>query len=292
MPETNLLPDDDSLPSGLGVTPSCPPLSLLRASREGALPPELANDVAGHIESCSLCRTLLADLDHIPQPALTAAERNRIRRKLPLPPAQKTTWPWYVASAAAVALIITGITLFVRQPAPAIATQPVTHSQPMPSTPQPAPQPAAPPIEVAKLAPPTALSPGLVLRGGEASTAQPSAQQLDPAFTAYTQGDYPLAEQRFNLLAAQYPRSETLFLYLGVTQLLQNNIQAALPSLSRADSLARENHSPQRDAATWYHALAATTAQAPDAGTLLDNVCLQTQSPYSRQACQLRSSRK
>lgn len=288
MPDIPIQYDSESLPKGV-LTPVCPPLGLLRASREGALPSELAHDVASHIDSCDLCQILLADLEHVPQPSLTNAERDRILNKLPILVPPKTSWSWYAVSAAAVALVVAGI-FFLRRPAQMPPFQSVAQTQPStPSTP--ANQPAPSPLQIAKLAPPLDLSPQLVLRG-ESSASQPTAQQFEPAFAAYTQGDYPVAEQRFRILAQQFPRSETPFLYLGVTELLENNSQAALPNLSRAESLARQNNGSQRNDAAWYHALAAVAQRSPDAGTLVENVCFRKSSPYSQQACQLKASIK
>jgi hypothetical protein len=229
---------------------------------------------------------LLTDLEDLPQPSLTSLERDRILSKLPIFVPAKIGWSWYAVSAAAVALVIAGF-FFLRQPASVPPFREVAQSQPATS----ASKPAAPLIQIAKLEPPLDLSPALVLRG-EASATQPTAQQLEPAFTAYTQGDYPAAEQHFRILAQQFPRSETPFLYLGVTQLLQNDSTDALPNLSRAEALARQNNGPQRNDAAWYHALAAIDQHAPDASTLLENVCFRKSSPYSQQACQLKASIK
>jgi hypothetical protein len=110
---------------------------------------------------------------------------------------------------------------------------------------------------------------------------------MSPAFEAYANDDYPLAAHRFTLLADQFPRAELPFLYLGVTQLLQQDNAHALTTLNRADTLAQQNHSTQKDAAAWYHALAAVATQSADSPTLLHTVCTNTQSPYSPQACEL-----
>ncbi len=288
MPDLPIQYDSESLPRGV-ITPACPPLGLLRARREGALPSELAHDVGSHIDTCALCRMLLADLEHVPQPSLTNVERDRILSKLPILIPTKTGWSWYAVSAAAIALIVAGI-FFLRRPASMPPFQSAAQSQPSaPSTSIDNPSP--PQLQIAKLEPPLDLSPALVLRG-ESSAAQPTAQQFQPGFTAYTQGDYPAAEQQFRILAQQFPRSETPFLYLGVTQLLENNSEAALPNLSRAEALARQNNGSQRNDAAWYHALAAVAQHSPDAGTLVENVCFRRSSPYSRQACQLKASVK
>ncbi len=288
MPDLPIHYDSESLPKGV-LTPVCPPLGLLRASREEALPSELAHDVASHIDSCTLCQMLLADLEQIPVPSLTSAERDRILGRLPILTSPKTGWSWYAMAAAAIALVVAGIFL-LRRPIPMPPFRALAQSgHSAPSTP--VSKPAPPQLQIAKLAPPLDLSPELILRG-EASATQPTAQQFEPAFAAYTQANYPVAEQHFRILAQQFPRSETPFLYLGVTQLLQNNSEAALPNLSRAESLARQNNGPQRNDAAWYHALAAIARHSSDAGTLVENVCFRKSSPYSQQACQLRASIK
>jgi hypothetical protein len=271
---------DEALPSNVRPNQHCPPLSLLRAHQEEVLAADLAADVNRHIEHCSLCQILLTDLQHVPQPAITASERDRILRKLPHA-AVPTGWPWYAASAAAIILAAAGAFLFLRQPQTSQPTLATTQASLAP-----APQSIGRNLEIAKLAVPIGLAPGLTLRG-EAPTQQPTAAQVSPAFEAYVKDDYPLAAQRFTELADQFPRAELPFLYLGVTQLLQQDNAHALTTLNRADTLARENHSSQKDDAAWYHALAAIATHSPDAPHLLNVVCADTRSSYSKQACEL-----
>ena len=278
-PQTTTSELDESLPSSLRPTQHCPPLALLRAHQEEVLPATLASDINRHIEQCPLCRMLLTDLEHIPQPAITTQERDRILRKLPhVSTTTPAGWRWYAAAAAACFLAIAGAFLYLRQPQ--------VNQTNLATTQTPTPQPLTPRLQIAKLALPIGMAPGLVLRG-EASTQQPTADQLSPAFEAYAKDDYPLATQRFTQLADQFPRAELPFLYLGVTQLLQQDNAHALTTLNRADTLAQQNHSPQKDAAAWYHALASVAAHSSEASTLLQAVCNQTQSPYSQQACEL-----
>jgi hypothetical protein len=283
--------ESDTLPESVHASPTCPPLSLLRAWKEGVLPEDLARDVASHAEACLLCSTLLVDLEHLSQPGITSAERARIRRKLPLitPPVRTAGWRWYAVASAAAALVIAGVLLVVRQtehPEVAHVTLPIT-SDPAPVQPATV-QPATPhtELQVAKLEPPVDLSPALVLRG-EPSTSEPTAQQLAPAFDAYSRSDYPLATQRFSQLAKQFPRSGTPFLYLGVTQLLTNDNVNAHFNLTRAEQFV----SPaQKDAASWYHAIAALRTSAPNARQLLHTVCSHNGSAYSQHACQMERS--
>ncbi len=296
--------DPEALPAEVRVSRSCPPVALLRAWKEEALPEELARDLAAHTDTCPLCTTLLSDLERLHQHAIAATERERIRRTLPLvaPLARVTGWRWYSLGAAAAALVIGGILLIIRQtehPNVAPVAMPETtatsmHSTemaeaPIPQNQTPQTQVQAQPnsqLQIAKLDPPVQFSPALVLRG-EASSSQPTAQQLAPAFDAYTRSDYALAAQRFSQLAKQFPRSGAPFLYLGVTQLLTNDNAQALFNLTRAEQFV----SPaQKDAATFYRAVAALRTNAPNANELLHSVCTRTLSSYSKQACQLEQS--
>jgi hypothetical protein len=231
---------------------------------------------------------LVSDLEHLPQPGITAAERARIRQKLPLiaPTARAGGWRWYTVAGAAAALVIAGVLLTINQtehPRQAHIDVPTVSEPAQTQTASPLPpSPSAEP-KVAKLEPPVDLSPALVLRG-EANASEPTAQQLAPAFDAYSRNDYPLAAQRFSQLAKQFPRSGTPFLYLGVTQLLTNNNADALFNLTRAEQFV----SPaQKEAASWYRAIAAQRTDAPNASELLHTICGRNGSRYAQQACQL-----
>jgi hypothetical protein len=281
--------EPDTLPAGVYASQTCPPLALLRAWKEDVLTAELARDVASHAGSCTHCNTLVSDLEDLPQPGITAAERARIRQKLPLiaPTARTGGWRWYSVAGAAASLVVAGVLLAINQTEhprqahiddPAV-TEPIpTHAVTL--------QPMSPPAEpqVAKLELPMDLSPALVLRG-EAAASEPTAQQLAPAFDAYQRNDYPLAAERFSQLAKQFPRSGTPFLYLGVTQLLAHNNADALFNLTRAEQFVSPT---QKDAASWYRALAARRTGASNASELLDAICGRNGSPYAQQACQLR----
>lgn len=281
--------DPDTLPPGVLASPACPPLAMLRAWREEVLPEDLARDVSAHIESCTLCRTLLADLHHLPQPGITSAERDRIRHKLPLvaSPPRNAGWRWYAVASAAAALVIASVLLVVHQtkhptaahvtgPFPPPAAQAQAATQPDKPT-------ASADVQVAKLDPPLDASPALVLRG-EPTSSEPTTQQLAPAFDAYTRSDYPLATERFSQLAKQFPRSGTPFLYLGVTQLLTNDNANALFNLTRAEQFVTP---AQKDAASWYRAIAALRTGAANATQLLHSLCGRDASTYSQQACRL-----
>ena len=279
---------EEALPNGLRPTPPCPPLPLLLAHQEGVLPEEAASSISSHLQHCGLCRTLLADLEHLPQPGLSEHERDRLRGKLPLPsPPSSGKWRWYASGAAVAAVLLVGA-FFTLRPAPvppAPATQ-ATQATP-PQAPAPIQKPEQPRLQVAKLDPPLELASELVLRGS-APGDRPTASELLPAFKAYGANQYPLAVERFSLLAKRYPRADVPLLYLGVAQLMVQDDHAALASLARADQFAAKT---RKDAASWYHAVAAVQTQSPEASALLHDLCHRNKSHYAQQACALEKTR-
>lgn len=289
-------PTKERLPEGLRPMPPCPPLRLLLAHQEGVLPEEGAKEIEAHLADCGLCRGLLSDLGALEPRGLTNRERESIRRKLPIPMASAgKNWRWYATSGAVAAtlLVCAILALHTWRSVPGIAPQaaqtPVQPTQPLEqSKPQAAPSPAPPKIEVAKLDPPLSTAPGLVLRGA-GPIGQPDASQLAPAFDAYEKNNYPLAAERFDLLAKQFPRAEDPVLYLGVTQLLMHDDQAALVSLTRAEQLATAR---QQDVAKWYRAVAAVRTHDPQAAELLRELCRRVSSAYTKQACDLEQALK
>lgn len=286
--------DNESLPPNVYSSPTCPPLALLRAWQQQVLPIDLASDVALHVESCTLCPTLLHDLEHLAPFTISSTERTRIRRKLPLPtpPGRLAEWRWYAIAAAVIALVIAGAFLAVHEtehPEEAhtipllFFTQPVQPHTGEPSGATPLTSPNNSSL-IAKLAPPENLTSSAVKHRDQTDALEPSPQQLGPAFDAYIHSNYSLAIQRFSQLAKQFPRSGTPFLYLGVTQLLMNENTDALFNLTRAEQFVSPD---QKDTATWYRAIAARRANAANASQLLHSICERKESSYAQQACQL-----
>lgn len=275
----------DIFPSAVLSNQYCPPLTLLRAYHESVLPSALSSDIAIHLSECPLCRTLLANLERVPKPALTSQERARIRSRLPMPSLHAANWRWYAASIAAVALAFVALFIVFRQPMPQQKhASHIAHATP-PRTPTALPEPQ---LQIAKLALPAEFAPGFFLHGThEAGTPQPAPEQLAPAFEAYGRNDYPLAAQRFSQLTSAFPFADIPLLYLGVTQLLLRQNTAALTTLTRANALAQGS---RRDVAAWYHALAAVQVRAPEASELLHKLC-RHKSRYTQQACKLQRNR-
>jgi hypothetical protein len=211
---------------------------------------------------------LLNELPSLGDRNLSQTARNRIRRNVPIP--QQQSKRWYVISALAAGLAFVAFQLFAgrRQlSAPQLATSTV-HAVPMN-------------LEISKLAPPPDAKSELVYRGAASST-DPDAAELAPAFAAYNQENYLLAAARFGQLAKHFPGSDIPLLYLGVSQLLSGDNSAALESLAQADAIAKP---ARKDAASWYHAAAAVRGHSPDAPALLQTLCSRGSSTYAEQAC-------
>jgi len=269
---------------------ACPPLNLLLAHQEGVLPPELAQRIQQHLDRCPLCPMLLADLATLPEAPFTPGQEQRIAARLPSTDAGTPTvissgpvrsrrhLAAFAAIAAVMIVCITvGSHMFLhRQPAPVANNAPPA----VPSTP-PA-TVAALEIPLAPLAPPGNDTVAPLTRG--AHGAEPSIDELLPAFDAYNTADYATAAKRFATLRKDYPHSEIVLLYLGVSQLFLHQDADAAATLA----LARHAATPSSaDAAEWYSAIAAQRLHSPDAKALLDSLCKKPGSKYSAESCRI-----
>jgi hypothetical protein len=275
------MPDFDEIEqsflSEIEPVPACPPLELLRAHGQSVLPDKVESRVNTHLSECQVCRMLLDDLSCVDEPGLTQAEHDRIRKKVPVPqtasPARR--FRWYIGSAIAASLALVAVFLssgrFHQESSLQVSTSQATGSESATQL----------DLQVAKLAPPPAAESGLVFRG-TVSAVDPDSDELAPAFAAYNEDDYSLAVSRFAKLASRFPRSDITILYLGVSQLLEGDNTAAAESLAQAEQLAKPS---QKDAATWYHAVAAVRVHSPDAPLLFRSLCNRHDSPYAQQAC-------
>ena len=104
---------------------ACPPLPLLLAADEGALPPETQDHIASHLATCAFCRSLVQDVKEagLGEPTADEAERIRARvqsqaqlRMAPRPQARESSW---MATAAGLALaaslvLVAGLAWYAR----------------------------------------------------------------------------------------------------------------------------------------------------------------------------------
>lgn len=268
----------------------CPPLNLLLAHQESTLPPELAQRVQQHLDRCPLCSVLLADLATLPEAPFTPGQEQRIAARLPStdpgasvansnePARPRGHFRIYAAIAAGVLVcVLTGTEMYLhRQPASTANNAPAA----IPSAPPPT--VAALEIPLAPLAPPGNDETAPLTRGGH--SAEPSVNELLPAFDAYNAADYATAAKHFTALKKNYPHSEIVLLYLGVSQLFLHQDADAGATLALARHAAAPNSA---DAAEWYSAIAAQRAHSPDAKALLDSLCKNASSKYSAESCRI-----
>ena len=272
------MPDLDELERQFVVEiaplPSCPPLAILLAYGEGVLPEEGETEIGGHVAGCAVCQLLLKDMSSVEAPGWTGVERSRIRSRMVAGGVRFDNglrrYGWMAVAACLLLAVGLAGRWMKHQTVEQQAAVPVA---PMVSAPK------TVDLEVAKLEPPV-LQPQLVMRG--APSKEPGANDLAPAFALYEKNDYQGAAHRFALLAKEFPKSDIPMLYLGVSQLLDGDNAGALGSLAQAD--ARAAHS-RKDAASWYHAVAAVRMHSADAAPMLRTLCKRDASSYANQAC-------
>lgn len=70
------------LPGGKSPWRTCPPIDVLRAADEQALPPDAQERVASHLSGCAFCRSLVHDAKEAGLDAPTDEEHERIRARV------------------------------------------------------------------------------------------------------------------------------------------------------------------------------------------------------------------
>jgi tetratricopeptide (TPR) repeat protein len=287
----NREPAELGLPSNLSEAlgglrakwPRCPKPELLQAAQADVLPAQLREDVITHLESCSACKSLLADLEVLDDAAIEKAVQQRIWKRVQSgiaaeEPAKAghtvTGWwnfwlrPMPLASMAAVVvvvvvLVVAGV-LFVRnrqQPVDQVAqNRPVEQL----------PTPASSVLQLEKAPVVLPVSAVIVWRGQENSVTR-QANALKQALTPYETDNYAEAARRLERLRKQYPRMAEAPFYLGVSQLFLNQNEEAARNLKDAANLAQP---PLAGDVTWYLALANHRLGKDDlASSLLGPLC-------------------
>ncbi len=263
---------------------SCPPLELLLAADEGVLPEDASQRIAAHVAGCGCCRMLLEDMKTLPQAELTPAENQRIESQLArargdIAGQSQSGGMWWrgIAAAAVLAAVAFGVR-HIWQDQREVATVAPT------AVPASAPPPMMATLEIPlrPLAPPNDASTTLQTRGSGGD--EPSTELLLPAFEAYNHGDYSVAVQRFAPLARTYPHSELVGLYMGVSQLLAHQEDAAYQTLAPV----RESRDrKKRDEARWYSAVAVQRLRPEEARSQVSALCADVHSVYSAESCRL-----
>jgi hypothetical protein len=258
-----------------------PALDLLRAARADVLPGELQDTVARHLSESAWSRALvdgLADGEATIEPEASQRLLRRITSEASRASGDSRAHGWLrplflgsaVAAAAAVAWLV------VRSPAdvPASPEAPVSTL----ATAQP---PDAPPFQLAFEKPDVRLSMAALTWRGTAGDNQLLAD-LRPAFDAYRQGEYAVADREFTALAERYPSTTEILFYQGVSRLYLNDPAGARAVLTAAEDVADSTFMAD---VRWYLAVAEQHAgNVSDARSRLEALCREQGSNAAR-AC-------
>ena len=254
----------------------CPSPDLLQAAQAGVLPPALGDPVRRHLDTCSICQSLLHSLDELDDAPLAAGGHQRIwhqiqgsiaRDEAGSPARRLSVWSWLgfhpwlaVTAASAIFLVTIAVGLMRDARPPAVATSP---ARPMVTA------QASHVLALEKapiVLPPAAF---LIWRGQEQGAGP--WKELQSALTLYQSGDYGQAAEQLRGLTSKQPRLTEAWFYLGVCRLFLKADGEAAGDLQKARDLAQQ---PLADYAGWYLALAdERTGKVSQARTLLDELC-------------------
>lgn len=262
----------------------CPDVDLLLAAREGTLPQDAAAGLVHHCEHCPFCRALARDLDLAGLTAPTAAEADRIRRRVFAEGEKARTpdkpifrlWTWLPALAAAVALVLISSAIW-HQLNIRLWPQIASLELDAPSLPPPS-------VSLPLVKPPVKLPATLVMTWrGEANRADSELlTAFGQAFPLYREGKYREAAGLLESLARTHPESAEAHYYLGVCRLFFNDNRGAAAALVRARLLAKGE---MLQDASWYLAIASARAGQPGLALAeLESLCRPT-GAYGKLAC-------
>ena len=235
---------------------------------------------------------LLADLATLPELPFTPGQEQRIAARLPSTDpgtdvvdissgrkqARGNLRSLAAIAAAVLVCVLAGTQFYLRHRSSA----PLANNVPPAVSSAPPTLTAELEISLAPLAPPGGDAVAPLTRGGHST--EPSINELLPAFDAYNAADYATAAKRFVALKKDYPHSEIVLLYLGVSQLFLHQDADAGTILALARRAAAPNSA---DTVEWYSAIAAQRLHSPDAKTLLESLCKNTGSKYSEESCRI-----
>lgn len=257
----------------------CPSPDLLRATGEHALPDDLQQRIEAHLAGCETCAALLEDLRYLNPAAPNAEQLRRMRERIPAP--RKGFWSGWArpvplfATLAAIAVVTwMARSFFVQRSAKTRAVQ----SQ----TAQPSPQPKVIEIAIAK-APVTIPGDIALAWRGKTKARYPSLAEWTSALEPYKQGDFSQAATRLADITRKYPKFGDGYFYLGVSDLMRKEDQAAVSALEAALKYIAEE---RRSEAAWYLGAAyARLGKTVEAASRFQQLC-ESHSDYAQQACQ------
>jgi hypothetical protein len=252
---------------------ACPPLALLRAAHEDALPQDLHEAVADHVAGCHSCALLQADLAAVPpeievSAAVEARILKDIRRKQRAEaggPALLSAWWSWRSAVAATAIVALGVAAAwqwqQRGTAPAgtaKSTQPAHPSQAAQTAAQPPESTVARMPDAFRVTKPEVrLTLATLAWRGTDDRGQQYLTDLAPALDAFRADRYQDAARLFEPLAAKYPKAVEVPFYLGVSRLFLDDNAGAASALERAAGLKAGGFA---DDVQWYLGLARARA--------------------------------
>lgn len=257
----------------------CPPFDRVLAAQSGVLEEADAAPLRRHLESCRFCQALSAEFTQGESVAPTARNLDHVRARLDkgiATIAKPAPWwrQWQVFAAIAGAAACLAIAVNVNQQGP---SAPKSHSPAAVEAPKPQ-------FRLPLSAPPVKLSVGsaIVWRGDSASAQETYLKELGAALAPYREANYGEAAAKLGAVSEKYPQSAEAAFYLGVSQLHNNQPEAARHALEKCEALA-----PQalRDEVQWFLGVAwERTGNAGQAAARLKPLC-DTPGPYRDSAC-------
>ena len=246
-----------------------PPIDLLRAGHQDALPEDLQSDVTGFLATNAWSRTLVEGLAAA-ETSLTAEEREQLLARIQTraaetaPPVARWRWlPPVFAGVALAAMVVLAVSIWPETPPPA-ASPTLGPAREMAAA-RPTPDPRLPLDK-----PEIILSTGALTWRGT-TPENPLLAALRPGIEAFRAGDYARADRELDAIESQYPASVEVVFYQGVARLFLNDAAGAIESLQKAATLADVVFAPEVD---WYRAVAEQRAGHPtQARARLDRLC-------------------
>jgi tetratricopeptide (TPR) repeat protein len=254
----------------------CPLPDVLVARATGMLDAELGSTLDTHLDGCEACRRLAADIDALDLATPGPLSDKRVSSRV-FGPAQGRGW--LLPLAAALVLASGGAAVWRVWP----RAMPVADRHEAAVAPPAAPRgDPAPIVALWTVAPAPVRVPLSSLgatRGGEAPR---DPGTLFDALAPYQAGDYTAAVARLSEWVRTSPASGEGYFYLGVSQLLAGDPQAAAASLARASDLLPAS---RRREVEWYRAAAdQRSGNVTGARLRLQSLCAEA-GAYRAEAC-------
>jgi hypothetical protein len=258
-----------------------PPIDVLRAAREDAVPAEARDRALHHLEHSRWSRTLADGLDQL-TPELTAEDADRLlhrirgRTRTAAAPARFLRWRDALAFAGLAAVVTLAVQLPTWRTAPPAAGPTTTPSASAAAAPEP------PAMVLALTKPELKLSFSALQWRGSAGD-NPLITDLAPGFDAFRRDDFAETARRLEPLAQKHVGSVEVFFYLGVSRLMQNDLPGARRALETALGVADQAFAPD---VAWYLAIAEErSGDRASARARLDRICREG-GPRAADACE------